>query len=190
MPARGKTRPKVGERVIRFEKLVRFTCDYLEGKYILPTGKTSKPGTLNKAELLRAAEYPATYKNAYMIFDKENFKAALVTEQARRRDIDVSLPDVRLDDEGDDELLERLVNRELLYRLRYNPGSIDTDTLLRARALVAKVKPRTPGEVVEGATRRLPDVKNLIIMLNGKIPDEALAMLPQGEVIDAEAIED
>ena len=182
-------RPDHTERIVRYEKLVRFTCDFLEGKYVLPTGKLSKPGSLNKSEVLRAAEYPASYKNAYMIFDKESFKADLVTEQARRRDIDATLPDVRLEDEGDDQLLERLVNRELLYRLRYSPGKIETDTLLRFRSAVQQKKPPGSGGAEGGGgTRNLFSANQLIVMLDGKIPAEALAKLEQRseDVIDVD----
>jgi len=190
----GNKRPKTLERQIRMEKLIRLTCDWIEGKYVLPNGKTTYPDQkLNKSELLRGADFPKTYKNAYMIFDKESFKAAIVTEQARRRDIDATLPDVRLDDEGDDELMTRLVNRELLYRLHYNPSSIETRDLLAVRGAVEKKKPpgkevAIPGEPA-GGTRF--DVKQLVVMLDGRIPAEALAKLPpMEEVTDAEIVDD
>ena len=176
------------EQAERYNKLLRYTCDILEGKYVLPNGKMSKPGKLNQSELLRAAGFPENYSNAYRIFSKEEFKNDLVTEQARRRDIDVALPEIRLDGEEDDALMTRLINRELLHRLRYAPGSIETDTLLRAKQAVEKKKPAPKGEGGDDR-RRLPDINQLVIMLNGRIPEAALAMLPQAEVIDAEAEE-
>jgi hypothetical protein len=187
-----KSRPKTAERQERREKLIRFTCDYLEGKYVLPNGKLSKPGTLNKAELLRAADYPESYKNAYTIFDREDFKADVVTEQARRRDIDANLPDVRLPGETDDDLMGKLINRELLYRLRYNPGSIEMKDLLAARNVIHKAKPKAPSEG-GGKSRPTFNANQLIVMLEGKIPADVLAKLPPApteDVVDSTATEE
>ena len=183
---------------LRYQKLVRLTCDMLEGIYLLKgsNGTFCPKGTIVKSQALAEAGYSPRYKDGYKIFDKPGFKADVEIETKRRRDIDADFPiDKPLEGETQNDTLLRLVDHELLYRLKYEPKAIPLAELVKVKAVSAKVK----ADGVRGAKgkesddpKALPEFQNLIIMLDGRIPKDSAKQIEDatGIVIDGELVED
>ena len=183
---------------LRYQKLVRLTCDMLDGIYLLKgsNGTFCPKGTIVKSQALNEAGYSPRYKDGYKIFDKPGFKHDVDVEMQRRREIDMDFPiDKPLPGETQNDTLLRLVDHELLYRLKYEPKAIPLAELVKVKAVSAKVK----ADGVKGAKgkdeddpKQLPEFQNLIIMLNGKIPADSAKQIEDatGITIDGEAVEE
>jgi len=143
---------------LRYQKLVRLTCDMLDGIYLLKgsNGTFCPKGTIVKSQALNEAGYSPRYKDGYKIFDKPGFKHDVDVEMQRRREIDMDFPiDKPLPGETQNDTLLRLVDHELLYRLKYEPKAIPLAELVKVRRSRPRSRP-TASREPRGRTRTTP----------------------------------